>query len=105
MNQNELGQNIVPMPKQESPKKKGIEFLIAGIVAALAIILLSVLKFPFVEILILVVQISVVVAIATLFLKDYRYMGKKYLLGLFGGLIVIAIVGLILSFVFVAIKG
>lgn len=100
MDQNTLT-NSPDAASQENIKKKGNYFLIAGIVVAIISAALNGLKLPFYEIFSQITGVSIFIALILLFLKDYRYIGKKYLLGIFGTLIG----AMILSFIVVLIIG
>lgn len=95
----------IEIPKYpEVNKKSGKLFLIAGIVIALANALLLFLNLPVVGALNQVTGITILIAIILLFIKKYRYIGKKYLLGLIGTLIAGVVVGFVLTLILVAIK-
>jgi hypothetical protein len=104
MDQNTMGMGTPEMPKQQNLKQKGTPFLIAGILIAILNVALKGLKLPFADIISQITGISIFIAIILLFLKEYRHIGKKYLIGIFGTLIGTVVFGFILTLIVAAMK-
>ena len=104
MDQNNARMGIPEITQQENWKQKGTPFLIAGVVIAIINIALKGLKVPFTGIVSQITGMSIFIALILVFLKEYRNIGRKYLIGIFGTLIGGMIIGFILTLVVVAIK-
>ncbi|MFC1727378.1 hypothetical protein ACFL0Y_02540 [Patescibacteria group bacterium] len=89
--------------QDDSEKRKGKIALVAGIVVAVVNLALAFLKLPFYEIVSLVTGLSFLIALALLVPKQYRYISRKYLLGLFGTLVGLGIISFVAVFVLAAI--
>lgn len=75
--------------------KKGKMSLLIGVSMALINIIINLLLPIGQNIFSLITGFSILIAIIFLFIKDIRYIGKKYLLGFFGTALGIAIVGFV----------
>jgi hypothetical protein len=104
MEQRTMSTSTTLSPTLANSKGKEKKFFIAGLIIPIISVILDLLNLPFAGIFKPLVGVSIFAAIIALFIKKYKNIGKKFLMGALIAVAVSAIIGLLFTILFVATK-